>query len=75
MPPKEKLDEEKQRCLICYFFRLNDNRNILPVSIYHLPDGYCHRYAPRPSLEIEINSDPMWPSVSEDDWCGEWKSK
>jgi hypothetical protein len=55
---------KQQKCLTCYFLR-QDERN----------HDRCHRYAPRPSIDVEVNPDPVWPIVSEDDWCGEWKSK
>lgn len=56
----------EQKCLTCYFFREEDGeRN---------DEGGCHRQSPRPTLEIEFYKS-MWPIVSEDDWCGEWKSK
>lgn len=41
--------------------------------------GICKRYAPHPD---NSHSDgrksgvfvvPFWPTVSSDDWCGEWK--
>jgi hypothetical protein len=42
--------------------------------------GECHRYAPRPQIEIKANyessEDPnffaIWPMVREDDCCGEY---
>ena len=37
-------------------------------------DGDCHRYAPRPLVGGSGQgwSDWEWPSVNEDDFCGEW---
>ena len=44
--------------------------------------GECHKYAPRPQIEIkgtyELSEDPIfyaiWPVVSEDECCGEYSN-
>jgi hypothetical protein len=33
--------------------------------------GWCHRYAPRPTIDIRKAPDVTWPCTAFDDGCGE----
>ena len=44
-------------------------------------EGYCRRYAPRPTLKpnrdedgVAVEQPAWWPDTSIDDWCGEWQA-
>ena len=50
--------EDLPACPGCRFFE--------PVFTH----GLCRRYAPRPSVD---GSEPAWPEVAGDDWCGEFE--
>lgn len=61
-----KLPELNQHCGNCRFYGEHE----------------CHRYAPRPKMFGEFNSPgtgedeiTVWPTLDEDDWCGEWEAE
>jgi hypothetical protein len=51
-------------CATCFFYRRD------PAG--DLSAGACHRHAPRPTLSEDADL-IVWPSVCDDDWCGEFK--
>lgn len=63
--------EKHPTCETCRFWKKDeDNR---PMAGH----GFCHRFPPAISFQIR-NNDPddvypwgYWPSVAQDNWCGE----
>jgi len=51
----------EKKCFTCYFVYILDGQRAM-----------CRRYPP-PSLEIDYAQHTKWPTVGDDDWCGEWK--
>ena len=47
-------------CIRCVFYKQNDE-----IDAYN---GHCRRYPP-------IGLNRVWPRVSHDDWCGEYRSR
>ena len=37
--------------------------------------GECKRYAPRPIQQGEIGDPPIWPTVLESMWCGDFENR
>ena len=62
-----------ERCVICHYY---DRRNGKSTDGKAAQAGQCRRTAPALS---PINAkaymiEGVWPTVRDDDWCGEWKA-
>jgi hypothetical protein len=63
-----------QKCLTCQFYDRN-RAKAATGTVAQSKQGQCRRMAP---LLHPINSksyviEGVWPTVQDDDWCGEWK--
>lgn len=69
MPEKKTEKEvvgivEREICCCCHFFRWNRHRE----------KWECRRHAPRWNTVVgNWREDTLWPEVTSDLWCGEWK--
>lgn len=51
-----------EKCENCYYGRPVKNSN----------EVECRRHAPKPG---NLDGLAWWPSVTENDWCGEWRNE
>jgi len=63
-----------QKCVTCQFYDRN-RAKAATATVAQSKQGQCRRMAP---LLHPINSksymiEGVWPTVQDDDWCGEWK--
>ena len=65
----------KDQCQLCTFFKKTKQVGdyaVEEVKIY----GECHRHAPQPIVNSnQYVADTDWPSVSGEDFCGEFRSR
>ena len=61
------MTKKTDHCGICKFFETGEN--------YDSNHGECHRFPPQ--VTLNVNGVPMyhWPTMTVDDWCGEFKKK
>lgn len=61
-----------EKCITCHFF---DRRHLKGVDGHTVRTGLCRRCAPmltpNPGKSYQIEG--VWPTVRDDDRCGEWK--
>lgn len=60
-----------ETCASCRFYKPHNMQR---------HDGYCRRHAPSPVVNQQNMKDQVlqlaeWPTVSGDNWCGEFKPK
>lgn len=64
-------------CRTCKFFEPSPGD---PSNLKKPMAGTCHRYPPHPQVlgaqpmpgGVMLNTQPVWPPVMADFWCGEW---
>jgi hypothetical protein len=61
-----------QKCATCNFY---DRRNARGVDGRTARSGQCRHSAPMlsPLTTKTYQIEGVWPTVRDDDWCGEWK--
>ncbi len=62
-----------ERCVICHYY---DRRNGKSNDGKAMQAGQCRRAAPalNPVNAKSYMIEGVWPTVRDDDWCGEWKA-
>ena len=63
------MERNCKSCEYSEFTRKNEYGEIVT-----LPKGFCRRFPPQYALRGSWG-DYLFPSVTPDDWCGEWKEK
>jgi hypothetical protein len=60
------------KCINCQFY---DRKREKPAESRALQWGQCRRTAPmlNPTTAKSYMIEGVWPTVRDDDWCGEWK--
>lgn len=61
-----------EKCVTCHYY---DRRNSRAVDGRAARAGQCRKMAPllSPSPSKAYLVEGVWPTVRDDDWCGEWK--
>jgi hypothetical protein len=61
-----------EKCTTCHFF---DRRQVNGGDGRSVRMGQCRRCAPllTPNPTKTYMIEGVWPTVRDDDWCGEWK--
>lgn len=61
-----------EKCVTCHFY---DRRHARDVDGRAARAGQCRRTAPllSPASTKAYHIEGVWPTVRDDDWCGEWK--
>lgn len=61
------------RCLNCQFYDRQHEKSACGKT---LRSGQCRRTAPmlNPAQAKSYTIEGVWPTVRDDDWCGEWKA-
>jgi hypothetical protein len=61
-----------EKCVTCHFY---DRRHARAVDARAARSGQCRRTAPllSPVSTKSYQIEGVWPTVRDDDWCGEWK--
>jgi len=61
-----------EKCLTCHFL---DRRHLKGTDGHTVRTGQCRRCAPMltPNPGKSYHIEGVWPTVRDDDWCGEWK--
>jgi hypothetical protein len=61
-----------EKCVTCHFY---DRRHARAVDGRAARSGQCRRTAPllSPVSTKSYQIEGVWPTVRDDDWCGEWK--
>jgi hypothetical protein len=62
------------RCLNCQFYDRKREKSAEGRPLHY---GQCRRTAPmlNPSSAKSYMIEGVWPTVRDDDWCGEWKTQ
>lgn len=61
-----------EKCVTCHYY---DRRNSRTVDGRMARAGQCRKMAPllSPNPSKSYLVEGVWPTVRDDDWCGEWK--
>jgi hypothetical protein len=61
-----------EKCVTCHYY---DRRSTRGVDGRTCRSGQCRRTAPllSPVSSKAYQIEGVWPTVRDDDWCGEWK--
>lgn len=61
-----------EKCVTCHFY---DRRSSRAVDGRAARSGQCRKMAPMlsPNASKAYVVEGVWPTVRDDDWCGEWK--
>lgn len=59
----------EESCKTCRFYQPHKKGNGADLEV-----GFCRRYAPRHVSGVGTGYEEiLWPTVTEDDWCGEYE--
>jgi hypothetical protein len=63
-----------ERCIDCQYYDRNSPHGPATKSAHA---GQCRRHAPTlsPLNAKAYMIEGVWPTIRDDDWCGEWKSR